>query len=67
MGNLPDQMLQLMSDGAWHPQEELVEKVRHRFSATKHTLSKRGYKFDKRHIEGQRYEYRLIIEPRAIA
>lgn len=60
--NLPDRMLQLMSDGAWHSTEELVEKISHRFSATKHVLSKRGYKFEKRRIEGQRHEYRLVIK-----
>jgi len=65
--NLPDKMLRLMSDGAWHSQEELVEKISHRFSATKHILSKRGYAFEKRCIEKQRYEYRLIVELRAIS
>jgi 23S rRNA G2069 N7-methylase RlmK/C1962 C5-methylase RlmI len=67
MQNLPDQMLQLMSDGAWHPQEELIKKISHRFSATKHVLSKKGYKFEKRHIQGQQYEYRLVVQPRQIA
>ena len=67
MDNLPNRMLRLMSDGAWHPQEELVEKVSHRFSATKHILSKQGYKFEKQHVEGQRYQYRLLIEPQVIA
>lgn len=67
MENLPDRMLRLMSDGAWHSQEELVEEISHRFSATKHILSKRGYKFEKRRVERQRYEYRLVIESRTIA
>lgn len=67
MDNLPERMLRLMSDGAWHSTEELVDKISHRFSATKHVLSKSGYKFEKRHVEGHRYEYRLIIEPRVIA
>ncbi|MDX2239445.1 MAG: hypothetical protein NW224_02070 [Leptolyngbyaceae cyanobacterium bins.302] len=65
--NLPDKMLSIMSDGAWHPQEELVEKISHRFSATKHILSKRGYVFEKRWIEKQRYEYRLVVELQAIS
>jgi hypothetical protein len=59
--NLADQMLHLMSDGGWHSTEELVEKVSHRFSATMHTLRKKGYKFQKRHLEGGQYEYRLVI------
>lgn len=67
MENLPEQMLRLMSDGTWHSTEELVEKISHRFSATMHELSKRSYKFEKRHVGGRRYEYRLIIEPRVIA
>lgn len=67
MENLPERMLRLMSDGAWHSAEELVEKISHRFSAPMHILSKRGYEFEKRHVGGRRYEYRLIIEPRVTA
>ncbi|MEO1296024.1 MAG: hypothetical protein AAFW75_09505 [Cyanobacteria bacterium J06636_16] len=59
--NLPNRMLQLMSDGAWHSKEELVDRTSHRFSATMHTLKKQGYCFERRHIKGQQYEYRLII------
>ncbi len=57
--SLPDRLLSLMSDGVWHSAEELVEKISHRFSATIYVLKNRGYKFDKRRIEGHRYEYRL--------
>lgn len=57
--NLQDRLLRLMSDGLWHSREELVEKISHRFSATMHTLKKRGYQFDKRRIERQYFEYRL--------
>ncbi|NET00287.1 MAG: hypothetical protein F6K61_06835 [Sphaerospermopsis sp. SIO1G1] len=64
--NLPDCMLQLMSDACWHSTEELVEKVSHRFSATMHVLKKRGYKFEKRRTQGQKYEYRLLEESKAI-
>ncbi len=67
MENLPERMLRLMSDGAWHSTEELVEKISHRFSATKHVLSKRGYKFESRPTQGQRREYRLLVEHRPIA
>lgn len=60
--NLPDRMLRLMSDGCWYSTEELVEKISHRFSATMHILKKkRGCKFDKRRVQGQQHEYRLII------
>ena len=50
--NLPNRMLQLMSDGAWHSKEELVDKISHRFSATMHTLKKQGHCFEKHHIKG---------------
>lgn len=53
-------MLQLMSDACWHSKNELVEKISHRFSATMHILAKRGHQFEKRRIQGQEYEYRLI-------
>ena len=59
MDSLPERLLKLMSDGLWHSSDELVEKISHRFSATFHVLKKRGYKFDKRRVEGQKYEYRL--------
>lgn len=66
--NLPNRMLQLMSDSAWHSKEELVDKISHRFSATMHILKKQGYRFERRHIQGQQYEYRLIsAEQQAIA
>lgn len=59
--NLPNRLLRLMSDGVWHSREELVDAVGHRFSATIHTLKKQDCRFEKRHVEGQRYEYRLIL------
>ncbi|MEG4069610.1 hypothetical protein QUA42_20110 [Microcoleus sp. Pol11C2] len=65
--SLTDRLLQLMSDGQWHSTEELVAKISHRFSATQHVLKKRGYKFEKRRIEGQHHEYRLVTSPKAIA
>lgn len=59
--NLPDRMLRLMSDGLWYSTDELVEKISHRFSATMHVLKKRGYNFEKRPIEGNKKEYRLVV------
>lgn len=61
MTSLPDRMLQLMSDSHWHSTQELVDKVSHRFSATKHILKRRGHKFEMRRVEGQQYEYRLVM------
>jgi hypothetical protein len=60
-------MLQVMSDSCWHSTGELVEKISHRFSATMHVLKKRGYEFDKRRIQGQQYEYKLVIKSTATA
>ncbi len=59
--NLPDRMIALMSDGCWHPANELVEKISHRFSATKHVLEKRGYHFEKRKVIAQQYEYKMTV------
>ncbi|WP_253274530.1 hypothetical protein [Nostoc sp. PCC 7107] len=56
-----------MSDGSWYSTEELVKKISHRFSATMYVLRKRGYIFEERRIEGQRREWRLVVESKAIA
>jgi len=61
--NLPNRMLQLMSDGEWHSTKELINEISHRFSATMHVLRQRGYEFEKRPLQGkQKYEYRLVIQ-----
>jgi len=57
---LPDRLLRLMSDGAWYANDVLVREVGHRFSATMHTLRQRGYGFEKRRLDGRRFEYRLL-------
>ena len=59
--SLPNRLLRLMSDGRWHSREELIKESSYRFSAALHVLTKQGHKFEKRHIEKQKYEYRLII------
>lgn len=59
--NLYDRLLSLLSDGRWHSAEELVEKISHRFSATIYILKQRGYQIEKRRIDGQQHEYRLIL------
>ena len=58
--SLPNRLLKLMSDGRWHSSEELIEKTSHRFSHSMYVLKNQGHKFDMRHIEKQKYEYRLI-------
>ncbi|MGB3237623.1 MAG: hypothetical protein WBB29_04955 [Geitlerinemataceae cyanobacterium] len=60
--NLPNQMLRLMSDGQWHEARELIENISHRFSATMHILRKQGYQFEKRRLNRQQYEYRLLLK-----
>jgi hypothetical protein len=59
--NLSERTISLMSDGCWHPANELVEKISHRFSATMHVLKKRGYNFEKRKVTAQRYEYKMTV------
>jgi hypothetical protein len=57
---LSDRLLRLMSDGEWYVNDLLVQEVGHRFSATMHVLRQRGYAFEKRRIDGRRFEYRLV-------
>jgi hypothetical protein len=59
--NLNEQLIDLMSDGEWHPADELIAKVSHRFSANMHVLKQRGYQFDKRKVDAHSYEYRLLV------
>jgi hypothetical protein len=51
----------VMGDGGWYSTEELVGRVGHRFSATKHVAQKQGYRFEVRR-EGLRFEYRMVLE-----
>jgi hypothetical protein len=59
--NLTDRTIALMSDGCWHPAQELVEQISHRFSATMHVLKKRGYHFEKRKVTAHQYEYKMTV------
>jgi hypothetical protein len=52
-------LVSVMEDGKWYSTEDLVSRVGHRFSATKHVAEKQGYQFDKRR-EGTRFEYRMV-------
>jgi hypothetical protein len=63
--NLSERTISLMSDGCWHPANELVEKISHRFSATMHVLKKRGYHFEKRKVTAQQYEYKMTVRETA--
>ena len=61
-----DRLVSVMEDGQWHSTEELVDRVGHRFSATKYTAQKQGYQFDRRR-EGVRFEYRMVSNPIELA
>jgi hypothetical protein len=54
-----ERLVTVMRDGQWYSTEDLVSRVGHRFSATKHVAQKQGYKFDVRR-EGTRFEYRMV-------
>jgi hypothetical protein len=54
-------LVTVMQKGQWYSTEELVSRVGHRFSATKHVAEKQGYKFDRRRA-GQQFEYRMVME-----
>jgi hypothetical protein len=56
-----ERLVAVMRDGEWYLTEDLVSRVGHRFSATKHVAQKQGYKFDVRR-EGTRFEYRMVLE-----
>ena len=53
-------LLALLGDGYWHGNDELIHDVGHRFSATMHVAKQQGYRFEKRRIDRQQFEYRLI-------
>ena len=52
-------LVSVMEDGKWYSTDDLVSRVGHRFSATKHVAEKQGYQFEKRR-EGMRFEYRMV-------
>ena len=52
-------LVSVMKDGKWYSTDDLVSRVGHRFSATKHVAEKQGHQFDKRR-EGLRFEYRMV-------
>ena len=54
-------LTEVLSDGYWHTTDELVETVGHRFSATVHiAVRQRGYRIEKRRLEGRGFEYRWV-------
>jgi len=59
-----EKLMQLLSDGNWHSTEELVQEVGHRFSATIHVAKQRGDRIEKRRVDKNQFEYRLLVVSR---
>jgi hypothetical protein len=53
-----DKLLALLADGRWHPTEELIEQVGHRFSVAIQTARQRGHTIERRR-DGISNEWRL--------
>lgn len=53
-------LIELLKDGLWHTDKELVEKVSHRFGHTIYEARKKGCMIEKRSVGGNRYEYRML-------
>ncbi len=56
-----ERLMQVLGDGNWHATEELVQEVSHRFSATVHVAKQRGHRIEKRRVDKNQFEYRLLI------
>jgi hypothetical protein len=56
-----EKLLRVLSDGNWHSTEELVQEVGHRFSATIHVAKQRGDRIEKRRVDKNQFEYRLLV------
>lgn len=56
-----ERLLQVLSDGNWHSTEELVQEVGHRFSATIHVAKQKGDRVEKRRVDRNQFEYRLLV------
>jgi hypothetical protein len=56
-----EKLLLVLSDGNWHSTEELVQEVGHRFSATVHVAKQRGDRIEKRRVDRNQFEYRLVM------
>ena len=56
-----ERLMRLLADGEWHSTEELVQEVGHRFSATVHVAKQRGHRIEKRRVDKNQFEYRLLV------
>jgi hypothetical protein len=55
-----DALLWLLSDGAWHTQEELAQVAGYRYGARVLDLRKRGLKIEKQRLGPRQFFYRLL-------
>jgi len=58
--NNQQRLLKLLSDGLWHSSSELAREISFRFGDTIHKLRRKGHQIEKRLVEHNHYEYRLI-------
>lgn len=56
-----ERLMQVLADGKWHMTEELVQEVGHRFSATVHVAKQRGRQIEKRRVDKNQFEYRMLV------
>lgn len=56
-----EKLMLVLADGDWHSTEELVQEVGHRFSATVHVAKQRGHRIEKRRVDKNQFEYRLLV------
>jgi hypothetical protein len=56
-----EKLMRVLADGGWHSTAELVKEVGHRFSATVHVAKQRGHQIEKRRVDKNQFEYRLLV------
>lgn len=56
-----EKLMLVLSDGSWHSTEELVQEVGHRFSATIYRAKQQGSQIEKRRVDKNQFEYRLLV------
>ncbi|MBF6600349.1 MAG: hypothetical protein IVW36_07560 [Dehalococcoidia bacterium] len=61
--NYERSMVTMLGDGQWHSQQDMVDATSFRFGAIIHTLRKKGFDIEKRHLGGTLWEYRLVGVP----
>lgn len=60
-----ERLIQVLADRDWHSTEELVQEVGHRFSATVYLAKQRGHRIEKRRLDKNQFEYRMLVAIKA--